>query len=222
MFERPEQNRRCISLSRRRLSFDPVRKLSSVPRFGRGIASVPTFFTAAELRTQTTPGVATINHESLYRIVAVLGVSILGCACVLTYSVCKYSNLKKNVDEARQCIAFRGAEVDTDRHDHAVGVGGVTVMGDSRCLTVTKVPVTLDDWPHEASVNTEAHRDTSLGDTGNDSFSVGLSLNDTFVAIAKVEACAAVTQRPNIVRGESLRDGTSAAVAAAAHSKRAV
>ncbi|XP_064457024.1 uncharacterized protein LOC135367841 [Ornithodoros turicata] len=48
-----------------------------------------------------------INSEGLYVIIAVLGVSILGCACVLTYSFTNYNKLKKNAEEVRNFIASR-------------------------------------------------------------------------------------------------------------------
>ncbi|KAH7934383.1 hypothetical protein HPB49_025353 [Dermacentor silvarum] len=41
-------------------------------------------------------------------IIAVLEVSILGCACVLAYSLGNYSKVKKNAEEVRNYIAHRG------------------------------------------------------------------------------------------------------------------
>lgn len=51
--------------------------------------------------------VVLLNRDGLYVIIAVLGVSILGCACVLTYSFANYSKLKHNAEEVRNYIASR-------------------------------------------------------------------------------------------------------------------
>lgn len=60
-----------------------------------------------ELQTQVNLPVVLINREGLYVIIAVLGVSILGCACVLTYSFTNYNKLKRNAEEVRNYIASR-------------------------------------------------------------------------------------------------------------------
>lgn len=61
----------------------------------------------SELQTQVNLPVVLINREGLYVIIAVLGVSILGCACVLTYSFTNYNKLKRNAEEVRNYIASR-------------------------------------------------------------------------------------------------------------------
>ncbi|CAN8020563.1 unnamed protein product [Ixodes persulcatus] len=61
----------------------------------------------AGLHTQVSLPVVLINREGLYVIIAVLGVSILGCACVLTYSFTNYTKLKKNAEEVRNYISSK-------------------------------------------------------------------------------------------------------------------
>lgn len=62
-----------------------------------------------DLHTQVNLPVVLINREGLYVIIAVLGVSILGCACVLTYSFTNYNKLKRNAEEVRSYIASRAS-----------------------------------------------------------------------------------------------------------------
>lgn len=65
-----------------------------------------------ELQTQVNLPVVLINREGLYVIIAVLGVSILGCACVLTYSFTNYHKLKSNAEEVRRYIASKAKVTD--------------------------------------------------------------------------------------------------------------
>ncbi|KAH7968434.1 hypothetical protein HPB52_008413 [Rhipicephalus sanguineus] len=60
-----------------------------------------------ELQTRVNLPVVLVNREGLYVIIAVLGVSILGCAGVLTYSFTNYAKLKRNAEEVRSYIASR-------------------------------------------------------------------------------------------------------------------
>ncbi|KAH7969503.1 hypothetical protein HPB52_019064 [Rhipicephalus sanguineus] len=61
----------------------------------------------AELQTRVNLPVVLVNREGLYVIIAVLGVSILGCAGVLTYSFTNHAKLKRNAEEVRSYIASR-------------------------------------------------------------------------------------------------------------------
>lgn len=65
-----------------------------------------------ELRTEVNLPIVIVNRESLYVIIAVLGISILGCACVLTYSFINYHKLKRNAEEVRSYIPARAKEAD--------------------------------------------------------------------------------------------------------------
>ncbi|KAL1431937.1 hypothetical protein MTO96_013731 [Rhipicephalus appendiculatus] len=65
-----------------------------------------------ELQTRVNLPVVLVNREGLYVIFAVLGVSILGCAGVLTYSFTNYAKLKRNVEEVRSYIASRAKVAD--------------------------------------------------------------------------------------------------------------
>ncbi|KAL3228871.1 hypothetical protein MRX96_023768 [Rhipicephalus microplus] len=47
-----------------------------------------------------------ISRTGLHVIAAVLGVTILGCACALVYSFGNYNKLKKNVEDVRNYIAY--------------------------------------------------------------------------------------------------------------------
>lgn len=67
---------------------------------------------ATGLPAQNLP-VVLMNREDLYVIVAVLGVSLPGCACVLTYSFANYNRLKRNAEEMRQYIAARSSVAST-------------------------------------------------------------------------------------------------------------
>ncbi|KAL1467328.1 hypothetical protein MTO96_026211 [Rhipicephalus appendiculatus] len=66
----------------------------------------------AELQTRVNLPVVLVNREGLYVIIALLGVSILGCAGLLTYSFTNYAMLKQNAEEVRSYIASRIKAVD--------------------------------------------------------------------------------------------------------------
>ncbi|KAH8038239.1 hypothetical protein HPB51_026136 [Rhipicephalus microplus] len=53
----------------------------------------------SELETRVSILVVFVNRHDLYVIVAVLGVAILNCACVLGYSFSNFTMLKRNVEE---------------------------------------------------------------------------------------------------------------------------
>ncbi|KAH9384363.1 hypothetical protein HPB48_026370 [Haemaphysalis longicornis] len=65
-----------------------------------------------ELQTQVNLPVVIINSEGLYVIITVLGVSLLGCACVLTYSFVNYRKLKSNAEDVRRYIASQAMAAD--------------------------------------------------------------------------------------------------------------
>lgn len=97
----------------------------------------------AELQTRVNLPVVLVNREGLYVIVAVLGVSILGCAGVLTYSFTNYAKLKRNADEARAYIASRvnaAAQISGGKQAAADGVSVVTSAGDRTATVEAMVP----------------------------------------------------------------------------------
>ncbi|KAL3199501.1 hypothetical protein MRX96_013827 [Rhipicephalus microplus] len=53
----------------------------------------------SELETRVSIPVVFVNRHDLFVIVAVLGVAILGCACVLGYSFSNFAMLKCNVEK---------------------------------------------------------------------------------------------------------------------------
>lgn len=57
------------------------------------------------METQVNLPVVLVNREGLYVVIAVLGVSILACACVLAYSYSNYAVLKKNAEEVRSYLS---------------------------------------------------------------------------------------------------------------------
>ncbi|KAL1435196.1 hypothetical protein MTO96_011120 [Rhipicephalus appendiculatus] len=63
--------------------------------------------TIAQPEPEADVTVVLISRKGLHVIVAVLGVTILGCACAVAYSFGNYSKLKKNVEDVRNYIASR-------------------------------------------------------------------------------------------------------------------
>ncbi|KAH7977081.1 hypothetical protein HPB51_027056 [Rhipicephalus microplus] len=53
----------------------------------------------SELETRVIIPVTFVNYHDFYVIVAVLGIAILGCACVLGYSFSNLTMLKRNAEE---------------------------------------------------------------------------------------------------------------------------
>ncbi|KAH8036949.1 hypothetical protein HPB51_007618 [Rhipicephalus microplus] len=66
----------------------------------------------SELDTRVSIPVVFVNRHDLYVIVAVLGVAILGCACVLGYSFSNFAILKRNAEEVRSYNASRTNSTD--------------------------------------------------------------------------------------------------------------
>ncbi|KAH6947818.1 hypothetical protein HPB50_021547 [Hyalomma asiaticum] len=86
-----------------------------------------------ELQAQVNMPVVLMNREGLYAIVAVLGVSILGCACVLTYSFTNYSKMKRNAEEVRSYMESRAKLV--QQHSGAKQAGGGFKVADAPSAT---------------------------------------------------------------------------------------
>lgn len=57
------------------------------------------------METRVSIPVVLVNRQELYAIVAVLGIAILGCVCVLGFSYSNFAKLKRNADEVRDYIA---------------------------------------------------------------------------------------------------------------------
>ncbi|KAL3199505.1 hypothetical protein MRX96_013831 [Rhipicephalus microplus] len=66
----------------------------------------------SELETRVSITVVFVNRHDLYVIVAVLGVAILGCACVLGYSFSNFAMLTRNAEEVRSYITSRTNSTD--------------------------------------------------------------------------------------------------------------
>ncbi|KAH7936688.1 hypothetical protein HPB49_002650 [Dermacentor silvarum] len=170
-----------------------------------------------ELRAHANLPAVLINRQGLYVIIAVLGVSILGCACVLTYSFTNYSRLKRNAEEVRNYIAASpgGVKVAADKmsggRDQAA-VGGV-IMGDARSSAVAALAVVAAG--NESSVGLATQR----GAAGNKSdVSLGERSAGTSPVLVRQDASGTATaaQRPGAVQGASFIGHTPAAVAMAA------
>ncbi|KAH9364066.1 hypothetical protein HPB48_010710 [Haemaphysalis longicornis] len=75
-----------------------------------------------------------LNREGLYVIIVVLGASILGCVCVLTYSFLNYSKLKSNAAEVRNYIAAQAMVADQQRVKKLAvhSAGGAHVPADTK------------------------------------------------------------------------------------------
>ncbi|KAL3224360.1 hypothetical protein MRX96_026624 [Rhipicephalus microplus] len=72
-------------------------ELRSVPGLARPLQEQPLW--SRSWRRRVSILVVFVNRHDLYVIVAVLGVAILNCACVLGYSFSNFTMLKRNVEE---------------------------------------------------------------------------------------------------------------------------
>ncbi|XP_077544701.1 uncharacterized protein LOC144157839 [Haemaphysalis longicornis] len=117
-----------------------------------------------ELQTRVNLPVVLLNREGLYVIIAVLGVSILGCVCVLTYSFLNYSKLKSNAEEVRRYIASQAmaANQQQGKKQVAQSASGAHVPSDTKGTLPGQEPM-------EAAHNN------------------GEALNETFAIVAKQE-----------------------------------
>ncbi|KAH7968433.1 hypothetical protein HPB52_008412 [Rhipicephalus sanguineus] len=133
----------------------------------------------AELQTRVSLPVVLINRKGLYVIIAVLGVSILGCAGVLTYSFSSYAKLKQNAEEVRSYIASRTKAADRPSGDKqaAAGVAGVT-SADQRLVRVKAVIPLAAESAQQVGY---AAMPTSSG------IPEGRGVNDTFAVVARQE-----------------------------------
>ncbi|XP_049526675.1 uncharacterized protein LOC125946755 [Dermacentor silvarum] len=129
--------------------------------------------------------VVLVNRDGLYVIIAVLGVSILGCACVLTYSLGNYGKLMKYAEEVRNYIFHRDTKAAVKEHS---GGKQTTAAGDTRPSDVRSVTVQIPT--PNASANgprVDAGPSLGAGPTNSDNASLVRSVNDTFVVSAKQE-----------------------------------
>ncbi|KAK8776062.1 hypothetical protein V5799_030593 [Amblyomma americanum] len=69
--------------------------------------------------------VTVLNREGPYMIVALLGMSILGCGSVLVYSFSNYSKLKRSAEELRNYIIDSQTKVAHQQSEDGVGSGAV-------------------------------------------------------------------------------------------------
>ncbi|KAH7942154.1 hypothetical protein HPB49_021253 [Dermacentor silvarum] len=164
-----------------------------------------------EVRARLSLPVVLVNREGLYVIIAVLGVSILGCACVLTYSPSHYGKLKKNAEEVRNYIAPRGIKATAGEHGGGKKTAAAVDAATSDAHSVTaKAPV-------GAGSSLGAGRMTSAF------ASVVPSVSDPFVVAAKQEepgTAASETQHFHATTsgcGSGASDSSSAGKAATMH-----
>ncbi|KAH7954611.1 hypothetical protein HPB49_020126 [Dermacentor silvarum] len=135
----------------------------------------------AEIQTRVNLPVVLINREGLFVIIAVLVISILGCAGVLTYSFSNYTKLKRNAEDVRGYIVSRVKAADQLGGDKqaADGASGVT-SADDRLATanVMSAPAAASDHVADTGLS------TSIG------VSEGRSINDTIAVTARQEISA--------------------------------
>ncbi|KAH7942144.1 hypothetical protein HPB49_021242 [Dermacentor silvarum] len=173
-----------------------------------------------EVQARLSLPVVLAHSEGLYVIIAVLGVSILGCACVLTYSLGNYGKMKKNAEEVRNYIAHLTTKAAVDEHSgdkRTAAAGGVGTI-DVRSVT-TEIPVPV------ASANgsrVDAGPSLGAGRNSSDFASVVRSVSNRFVVAAKQEeSVAAVVDLQHwkaMTAGYGSGDGSSSSgVAATAH-----
>ncbi|KAH8032731.1 hypothetical protein HPB51_001429 [Rhipicephalus microplus] len=134
-----------------------------------------------ELQTQVSAPVVLMNREGLYAIVAVLGLSILGCACVLTYSFTNYSKMKRNAEEVRNYMESRAKLA----HERSVATPAAGSSKAADALSATgKVPAKVEMGKQQ-------------GPTGNE--------NDTLVSQNAISAVATGLGATGAARGDAQR-----------------
>ncbi|KAH7983638.1 hypothetical protein HPB52_013255 [Rhipicephalus sanguineus] len=153
-----------------------------------------------ELQTQVNLPVVLMNREGLYAIVAVLGVSILGCACVLTYSFTNYSKMKRNAEEVRNYMASR-AKVAHERGAARQAVGGSKAATDRASVPV--LPAKVEMEKQQGPISSE--NDTLASQSAVSAVATGLDTS----GVARGDA-----QRPSVDEGGGNGDATSTVAAA--------
>ncbi|KAH7938409.1 hypothetical protein HPB49_023184 [Dermacentor silvarum] len=147
-----------------------------------------------DLRAHINMPLVPINREGLYVIIAVPGVSILGCPCVLTYSFTNYSRLKRNAEEVRNYIAASsgGAKVSVDQQSGSLSkqpsAADVARMGDAFSSTAS-----FKDHDAGNAISADLGRQRAGDAKGSDVSDAGLNANDAFPVLARQKAYGAVT-----------------------------
>lgn len=158
-----------------------------------------------ELQTQVNLPVVLMNREGLYAIVAVLGVSILGCACVLTYSFTNYSKMKRNAEEVRNYMASR-AKLAHERGAAKQAGGGSKAAGAASATFRASVPVLpakVEMEKQQGPISGE--NDTLASQSAASAVATGLDTS----GVARGDA-----QRPSVDQGGGNGDATSTVAAA--------
>lgn len=75
-----------------------------------------------EPQAQADRSVVLVSRKTVYTIVAVLGVTMLGCTCALAFSLSNYNILKRNDEDVRSYIASRTKLVDRQNGSKSVAV----------------------------------------------------------------------------------------------------
>ncbi|KAH7936481.1 hypothetical protein HPB49_000033 [Dermacentor silvarum] len=153
-----------------------------------------------DLRAHVNLPVVLVNREGLYVIIAVLGVSNLGRACVLTYSFTNYSRLKRDAEEVRNYIAASsgGAKVAPDQKSGAF-IRQPSEAGRSRISDTLSSTVLLDAG-NEISIDLERLR--AAGGNKRAVSSVGRSDNEPILEFTVHEASGAA-MGPLQIRGRN-------------------
>ncbi|XP_070395234.1 uncharacterized protein [Dermacentor albipictus] len=165
-----------------------------------------------ELQTQVNLPVVLMNREGLYAIVAVLGVSILGCACVLTYSLTNYSKMKRNAEEVRNYMASRAKLTHERSGTKQAGGGGSRVAHALPTNDKAAVPA------KEPKV--EIGKQEGPLSNGNDTF-VSQTTTGASAAGTTLEAAGSArgdAQRSGVDQGGGSGDATAAVATAVAKS----
>ncbi|KAL1435198.1 hypothetical protein MTO96_011122 [Rhipicephalus appendiculatus] len=133
--------------------------------------------------------VVLVNRDGLYVIIGVMSASILGCACVLAYSLSNYGNLRKNAEEVRNFIAQHGSKAAVGEHSGGeysapAAAGGVGTI-DARSVTIDNPMASANGSRIGAGPSLGVGRNTS------DIASAVRSVSDTFAVAAKQKVSGA-------------------------------
>ncbi|KAH6926914.1 hypothetical protein HPB50_023530 [Hyalomma asiaticum] len=152
--------------------------------------------------------VVLINRDGLYVIIAVLGVSILGCACVLAYSLGNYDKLKKNAAEIRSYVGHHGSKAAEAQHSggkDTAAAGNIVVKSDVRSVTTDTLVSMAPENGSQIGPSFVAGRNAS------DFASVVRSVSNTFAVAAKQRVSGAVASEAQIANG-TVSDGGSGTI----------
>ncbi|KAK8768766.1 hypothetical protein V5799_014769 [Amblyomma americanum] len=113
-----------------------------------------------EPQAQVDRSVVLVNRKTMFTIIAVLGVTMLGCACALAFSLSNYNILKRNDADVR---SYRASLTKASIWEN----GNDSAASDTRCTTTGALVQTQPAERDEARLEMRAHRrmDDSIGQT---------------------------------------------------------